>query len=90
MGRGLTISIKIKPKLESFMMGVNITESSVGQCSPGQAGWVAPLIVGLVASLLYITLFLIITLFLKVTIRSKVRRQKTFDENSRFVKIFSE
>ena len=69
------------------MMGVNITESSVGQCSLGQAGWVAPLIVGLVFSLLHIT---ITALFLKVTIGFKVRRQKTFDENSRFVKIFSE
>ena len=82
----ILISIKIKPKLESFMMGVNITESSVGQCSPGQADLVAALIVGLVASL-HITLT---ALFLKVTIGSKVRRQKTFDENSRFVNIFSE
>ena len=68
------------------MMGVNITESSVGQCSPGQADLVATLIVGLVASL-HIT---ITALFLKVTIGFKVRRQKTFDENSRFVNIFSE
>ena len=82
----ILISIKIKPKLESFMMGVNITESSVGQCSPGQAGWVAALIVGLVASL-HITLTF---LFLKVTIGFKARRQKTLYENSRFVKKFSE
>ena len=59
--------------------------AAVCECSPGhQPHWVHPLILVVMASLLYI-----IILAFKAALSSKVRRQKTFEENSRFGQMFS-
>ena len=69
--------------LERMDMVLNASEcAAVCDCSPGhQPDWVHPLILGALAILLYI-----IILAFKATLSSKVRRQKTFEENSRFEK----